>query len=137
MNRILIIDEDKSIQQWYADELTAEGYDVFTAGNDSTAMNLMKQEKPDLVVMDVQMEGCDASDLLRNIRYACSHMPVILSTAYPNFNTGSAKDVWGCRLVRGCDLEELKSQVRKAFCRWMTPSDENVLSNGPKPASVQ
>lgn len=53
--KILIIDDEKIVLSTYSKELTAAGYDVFTASNGRTALEIVRQEKPDIVFTDLVM----------------------------------------------------------------------------------
>jgi DNA-binding response OmpR family regulator len=55
MDKILVVDDDKTIQLLYAEELEEEGYHVITTGEGSKVMELLKQKKPDLIVLDIKL----------------------------------------------------------------------------------
>ena len=81
MNKILIVDDDEAIQMLYTDELTEEGYDVITCGDGSGFLDLIEQEKPDLIVMDTRLGDENDIDLLQEVRNTCYNLPIILCTA--------------------------------------------------------
>ena len=85
MKKILIVDDDESIQMLYADELTEDGYDVITTGDGFGLIEMIETEKPDLVIMDVKLGKYNGLDLLQDIRNAHWDLPVILCTSYPLF----------------------------------------------------
>ena len=115
MNKILVIDDDQGVRMLYADELTDEGYDVVTCGDGSCVMEFIKEERPDLVVMDIKLGKYDGVDLLQDIRKAFDHLPVILCTAYPsgrrNFKSIAPDDY----VHKSSDLNELKFKIGKAL----------------------
>jgi CheY-like chemotaxis protein len=65
MAKILIVDDDPDFVQVGRTVLEKEGYDVVEAANGRIALEMMRQEKPDLVLLDVMMsttlEGVDVS----------------------------------------------------------------------------
>jgi two-component system response regulator (stage 0 sporulation protein F) len=115
MNKILVVDDDQGIRMLYADELTDEGYNVVTCGDGSRLMEFIKEERPDLVVMDMKLGKHDGVDLLQDIRNAFDHLPVILCTAYPSFRHHWKSLVADGYVVKSSDLSELKLKIGKAL----------------------
>ena len=66
--KILVMDDDESIQILYSDELTEEGYEVFTSNDGSNLMALIEETKPDLIVLDIRLGQHDGLDLLQVVR---------------------------------------------------------------------
>lgn len=56
MDKIMVIDDNKDYLFSMETFLKRNGFDVITAGNGETAMDLIQHEKPDLVLLDVMME---------------------------------------------------------------------------------
>ena len=56
MKKILIFDDDKSIQMLYTDELMGNGFDVISIGDGSRVMKLIKKENHDVIVMDIKLD---------------------------------------------------------------------------------
>ena len=54
---ILIVDDEKDIRMLVAGILQDEGYNVLEAGNSDEALSLYKSERPDLVILDIWLEG--------------------------------------------------------------------------------
>lgn len=79
---ILLVEDSEEMRDYLADEL-AEKYNVFAAANGADAMNIIKQEKVDLVVSDIMMPIMDGCELCNHIKNDTdlSHVPVILLTA--------------------------------------------------------
>jgi two-component system, OmpR family, alkaline phosphatase synthesis response regulator PhoP len=57
--KILLVDDDEDITEFLSYNLKKEGYQVFTAHNGREAINIAKNEHPDLIVLDVMMPGMD------------------------------------------------------------------------------
>jgi len=115
MDKILIIDNDQTIQRLYTDELTEEGYDVATCGDGSRLMEFIKKERPDLVVMDVKLGKYDGLDLLRDIRNIYDKLSVIICTAYPSFRQDLRSVAADDYVLRSSDLRELKLKIEMAL----------------------
>lgn len=115
MKRILIIDDDPSIRLLYQEELLEEGYDVISSDGGKGLLQLMAEQKPDLLLLDLKLGGRSGLDLLQDIRKESWAIPVILLTAYPAFNLDS-KSVSACAYVtKNSDLTRLKQQIEKCL----------------------
>lgn len=77
---ILVIDDDSFISQLIKNTLQPEGYDVILATDGVYGMKLMRDTKPDLVLLDIMMPGPDGYQVLKSIRKH-SDVPVIMITA--------------------------------------------------------
>ena len=80
--RILVVDDDEGLQEYIQRELSAS-YKVVTANNGNEALQILLQERIDLVISDVAMPEMDGFTLLKKIRNNenISHIPVILLTS--------------------------------------------------------
>lgn len=56
-HRILLVEDDRAILRGLGDNLRAESYEVLTACDGDTAYRLMREQHPDLVVLDVMLPG--------------------------------------------------------------------------------
>ena len=69
MTKILLVEDDKSLQEISGVRLGSEGYNVLIAGDGEEALNIALNEKPDLILSDVMMpkiSGFDMLDILRS-----------------------------------------------------------------------
>ena len=115
MNKILIVDDEKSIRILYHDELTEEGYNVITLGDGSKLRETIEQWRPDLIVLDINLGEYDGLDLLQDIRNRNYDMPVILSTVYPHFKYDLRSIAADYYVVKNSDLNELKTKIKMAI----------------------
>ena len=66
--KILIIDDDPITRLLAAEKLTEENFRVFEAANGQQGLAMIKQIKPDLVLLDVIMPDIDGYDVCKEIR---------------------------------------------------------------------
>jgi len=78
--KILVVDDKANVRTLVSDYLGAEGYDVITAENGVVAMRRARQEKPDLILLDIMMPEMDGFEFVRTYR-AESSIPISLLTA--------------------------------------------------------
>ncbi len=67
MPRLLVVDDDKNLRTLYKEELGDEGYEVDCAASGSEALEMVKNNKPDLVILDISMPGMDGIEVLGKV----------------------------------------------------------------------
>jgi two-component system, OmpR family, KDP operon response regulator KdpE len=75
--RILVVDDEPQITRVLRTTLSAQGYDLRVADSAETALEIMKDWTPDLVITDLAMPQMDGLELCRKVR-AKSDMPIIV-----------------------------------------------------------
>jgi len=78
--QILLIDDDALLRRSLAFNLQQAGYETRTAANAEDGLALADQQKPDLVLLDINMPGMDGLDALKRLHNQL-HIPVIMLTA--------------------------------------------------------
>lgn len=80
MKSILLIDDDKFVTTLYASKLQSEGFAVDTAHSGEDAIEKLEKNRPDMIVLDLNMPGISGVELLRAIRAVplFQHVPVII-----------------------------------------------------------
>lgn len=81
MNKILVVDDEPAMRQGLADNLLFEGYQVDQAEDGKVALNRLKAQSYDLVVLDVMMPELSGFDVCKKLRMEGNKVPVILLTA--------------------------------------------------------
>ena len=92
--KILLVDDEKDALEFLGKTLKREGFRVFTAENGEAALVIAKKELPDLVILDVIMEGMDGGEVAQILRenQETADIPVIfLSAAVGVNNEGVVK----------------------------------------------
>lgn len=107
MTRILVVDDELAIRVLLQDLLEDEGYTVALARNGTRALEILRREMPDLVIMDIMMPGMDGRQVLREIRQSdnLQDVPVILMSVAVVAN--SFPDSTCLFLPKPFDLHEL------------------------------
>ncbi len=80
MTNLLIIDDDRGLDQLLSDYLAGQGYSVRSAENGKLGLRAMYERQPDIILLDVTMPDKDGWETLRRIR-EISNLPVIMLTA--------------------------------------------------------
>ena len=79
-HRILVVDDEVDIVDFIDDYLTGEGYEVIKAYDGVKALDKMRQDLPDLVVLDIMLPGLDGFEVCKQIRTE-SAVPILMLTA--------------------------------------------------------
>ena len=83
MKRILLVDDDEDLREALGEQLLmTEDFDVFEAGNGSDAMEKVKRELYDLIVLDVGLPDTDGRELCRLMRKQGVKCPVLMLTGH-------------------------------------------------------
>src|SRR6187431_200136 len=78
---VLVVEDDAHIRLGLCDALRAEGYDVAECRDGAQAGPLIKQHKPDLVILDIMLPGKSGFDLCRELRGAKNRVPILMLSA--------------------------------------------------------
>lgn len=112
--KILVVDDELHIRMLYQEELQGEGYTVATSDGRAPIMDVIEKEKPNLVILDIKLEGNPKTglDLLQTIRANNTTLPVILSTAYDSFQHDLKSIAADAYCVKSVDLTALKETIK-------------------------
>ena len=135
MYKVLICDDQPDIVNALKIYLKPEGYDLLTAANGKEALELVKSQQVDLILMDImmpQMDGIVATDKIREI----SNVPIILLTAKSEtedvvlgLNVG-ADDYITKPFVPVEVLARVRSQLRRSSMQKAPVNQQDLLSVG-------
>lgn len=110
--RILLVDDEHGIQLLYRGEFEDDGYEIISAYNGKEALEKFKEEKPDLVILDINMPGMNGIEVLGQMKEIDAELPVILCSAYPEFKQDFG--TWASEeyVVKSANIDELKNTVK-------------------------
>jgi len=80
--KILLIDDEVDFRELAKARLEANGYDVIALSDGKDALERIRIDKPDGVLLDIMMPGVDGLTILKEIRAIDSNLPVFLITAF-------------------------------------------------------
>ncbi len=114
---ILVIDDEALIRWSLSERLTEEGHAVVDAEDGTTALALVAEERPDLVLLDYQLPDMTGMDLLRDFRQRMPEVPVLLMTGHSSVERAVAAMREGAYhyVVKPLNLDELVLLVDKAL----------------------
>ena len=87
--KILVVEDEQMLREFYADLLSGEGFSVIKAENGQVGLEMIKSQKPDLVMLDIMMPVMDGRTMLHSVRAIpeFSNLPVIVLTNAGDMDT--------------------------------------------------
>jgi CheY-like chemotaxis protein len=113
MPKVLVVDDDESLRMLYSKELSEEGYEVQAVQSGQDALESIRRSRPDVVILDIKMEGMDGLSVLDKIMDHDKTIPVVLNTAYSTFKSDFSTWSADAYLVKSSDLSELKLTLKQ------------------------
>ena len=116
--RVLVVDDDPSIRRMIMAALRRDGYSFSEAANGKEALEVMKVERPDIVILDLMMPMVSGWDVLRerSTDPDLLSIPVIVVSANRSAELASAMDKGICAfLPKPFDITALSSLVRSCI----------------------
>ena len=117
--KILIADDEEQLALAVKIRFQARGYQVVTATDGRQALELIAQQPPDLVILDILMPGMDGYSCLREInrRYGRGKLPVIILTARDRMKDLFELEGIEDYVIKPFDHEDLLVRVERVFNR--------------------
>jgi len=131
MTKILVVDDEEGILELLDEDLSDDGFDVISANNGASALAQIYRERPDIVLLDLNIPEVNGYEVLREIRDAATtkNLPVILLTAVsPTEGEQAAVELGANHYVtKPCKLSSLRAVIRVAMrevgnSSWAKPS---------------
>jgi len=127
MTRVLVVDDEPQILRGLGTNLRARGYDVDTAADGESALEIAARQHPDVMILDLGLPGIDGIEVIRGVR-AWSSMPIIvLSAREQERDKVAALDAGADDYVtKPFGMDELLARLRAAERR-SAPSEEDAV----------
>lgn len=86
MKKVLVVDDNTDILNSIQDLLELEGYEVITTPQGEEAARLAKENKPDIILLDLLLSGKDGSTICRELKENkdTKSIPVVMISAHPS-----------------------------------------------------
>ena len=129
MFKILVVEDDKSLNRLFCRTLQRNGYEAFEADNALTALTILEKEYIDLIITDIMMPKMDGFEFIQQLRESHIDLPVLIITAKSDimdkqtgFNLG-ADDY----MVKPIDINEMILRVSALLRRAKSVSEKKLV----------
>lgn len=110
--RILVVDDQSYVREFLSEELGRDGYSVASAGDEASIWKFLENSKPDLVLLDLCLEGFQGWDLLKGLKKREPDLPVLILTAYDTYaDDPRARQADGYVVKSFVALDRLKQEI--------------------------
>ncbi|WP_139822750.1 response regulator [Tuberibacillus sp. Marseille-P3662] len=112
--KLLIVDDQYGIRILLDEIFQKEGYQTFQAANGVQALDIVKNEQPGLVVLDMKIPGMDGLEILKRVKKDYPDIKVIIMTAYGELDMIQEAIDHGAvtHFSKPFDIEEILSAVK-------------------------
>ena len=135
--KIMVVEDDAALREIYSIRITAEGYEVVSAGDGEEALAMAVREKPDLILSDVMMpkiSGFDMLDILRSTPETAT-IKVVMMTALSSDDQRQRGERLGADryLVKSqVGIEDVVNTIHEVLGdKQVAPTDPNAPASAP------
>ncbi|MFD0960683.1 response regulator [Paenibacillus chungangensis] len=113
--KVLIVDDQNGIRILLLEVFSSEGYNTYQASNGKLALEIVKRESPDLVLLDMKIPGMDGLEILKHVKAIDSSIKVIMMTAYGELDMIKEATDLGALMhfTKPFDIDELRMEVNR------------------------
>jgi response regulator NasT len=134
--RILVVDDDRLVLATVTHGLSQAGYEVVDADNGDDAILIARQQRPELALLDIRMEGKSGFDVAEYLRDVC-HIPFMFLSAFADAATIAQVEALGAvaYMVKPLDVGQIVPTVEAAFLRLRSQAGAAVTAPVPVAAN--
>ena len=113
--KILIVDDQFGIRILLNEDLQKEGYTTYQAANGMQGLEIVKKDRPDLVLLDMKIPGMDGIEILKRIKQYDETISVIIMTAYGELDMIQKANALGAlaHFDKPFDIDDIRTAAKK------------------------
>ena len=132
MARILLVEDEEPVCLLYQQELEEEGHEVLVAHDGKTAIEMARQQKPDLIIMDINLpEKMDGIESMAKILSEDKDMPVIINTGYSQYRSDFMTWAADAYVLKSADLTPLKNAINEVLANKQRARQDDAPHDAP------
>ncbi len=112
MAHVLIVDDQPYVREFLSEELAHDGYRTETIGDPDSIWGHLTNWRPDVVILDLYLDGFKGWDILGDIKRIAPDLPVLILTAYDTFEQDPRLSQADGYVIKSfVDLDKLKEKI--------------------------
>lgn len=114
---ILVVDDEDALRTVLSSELTSEGYDVRSAADGDEAIEVLKRETVDLILLDIKMPRMNGFEVLRHVKKTRPRTKVVMLTAFADLKNAIESKKLGAEdfVSKPYDLVDLLTTIDRVL----------------------
>ncbi|MGE0453193.1 MAG: sigma-54-dependent transcriptional regulator [Vicinamibacteria bacterium] len=135
---LLLVDDDDAFRRVMANELGRLGFKIAAAGSGAEALRAVEQQRPQVVLLDLQLPDLSGLEVLKRLRAASPGSEVIMLTGHGSIDTAIQAIREGAfdYVAKPCPLDELEVRIRRALERQSLETRASLLERGLTPPDL-
>src|SRR6266852_4963756 len=115
--RILVVDDDPLVCSFLTEALESQALEVISAGSAGAALQQVRSDAPEIVILDLRLPGLDGMEALRKLKEIAPQLPVVILTGYGDVPSAvEAMRLGACDfLTKPVEVERILIVVRRAL----------------------
>ena len=128
MSSFLVVDDQGCVRQLLSEFLIEEGHEVETLSDAEALKDYLRNTLPDLIILDLYLNGAYRWDVFRNIKMQYPSLPVVIFSAYENFRNDSQVSRADGYVVKSLNFSKLRAQIADVLLGKSTLQRKRVSS---------
>lgn len=118
MARVLLVEDEENVRLLYQQELQERGHEVVCATDGKTAVQLVQEWRPDVVIMDINLpQKMDGIESMSRILSHNKDIPVIINTGYSEYQDNFMSWAADAYVLKSAEVGPLMEAVREALSK--------------------
>ena len=113
MYSILVVEDEQNLLELYRSEFEEVGFSVRPASTGREALNYVREQRPDLVVLDIKLADMEGLQVLDEIKAIDKTIPVIINSAYSVYKSDFSSWMADDYIIKSSDISELLNKVKQ------------------------
>lgn len=129
MSKLLICDDDQGIRRTLQLHLESQQHDVKTANNAEIGIEITREFQPDVIILDIRMQGQSGIDAIPFLKQASPHSRIIMITAFQDMQSTISAMQNGADeyLHKPIDLDEFDQAINTALAHHLAEQDQDAF----------
>ncbi len=111
MPQILVVDDDRHQRLLLREILEEDGHQIREATDGLAALVAVQTQRPDLIILDINMPGLDGLQVLRRLHDIDRHLPIILNSAYSAYKEQYVSWLADAYVTKSSNTDDLRHAV--------------------------